>query len=54
MGCGCSGGTAAALKNVVKYSISDDPESKQYLTEREAINARTTRNLEGEVVPSAK
>lgn len=53
MGCGCGGGgTAAAMKGVQKYVIEDDPESKEYLTELEAITAAKTRNLDGRVVPS--
>ena len=43
MGCGCSGGAKAALKGVQKYEISDDPESREFLTEREALSAKSTR-----------
>lgn len=53
MGCGCSGGTKAAMKGVQKYKITDDPEPtpKEYLTEREALSARSVRGLSGAVVP---
>ena len=51
MGCGCGGGTKAALKGVQKYEITDDPESRQFLTEREALSARSTLGLQGEVQP---
>lgn len=54
MGCGCGGGgAAAAMKNVQQYSITDDPEQRKYLTEREALTAKDTRNLSGDVVPVA-
>lgn len=51
MGCGCSGGTKAAMKGVQKYQISDDPESREFLTEREALSAKSTLGLQGEVQP---
>lgn len=52
MGCGCgSGGAKAAMKGVQKYTIEDDPNSVEYLTEREALTARSIQGLSGEVVP---
>lgn len=51
MGCGCSGGTQAALKGVQKYEIAGDPQSRAYLTEREALAAKTALELPGEVQP---
>ena len=53
MGCGCGGGAAATMKNVQQYSITGDPEQRKYLTEREALTARDTRGLTGDVVPVA-
>lgn len=47
MGCGCGG----AKRQVTKYAIEDDPQSKKYLTELEAKQARTSRGLTGNVVP---
>jgi hypothetical protein len=49
MGCGCGG--AKTVANVQKYTITGDPESKEYLTEHEALVAATTRGLTGKVVP---
>ena len=51
MGCGCSGGAAAAMKTVQQYEIQGDPENKTYITEREAITAKNVRQLPGTVVP---
>ena len=51
MGCGCSGGAKAALKGVQKYEITDDPQSREFLTEREALSAKSTLGLQGEVQP---
>lgn len=54
MGCGCGGGGAkAAMKSVQMYTIEGDPEAREYLTEREAMTASDTRNLDGAVVPVA-
>lgn len=54
MGCGCGGGGGqAAMAKVQKYTIQGDPEAKEYLTEREALTAADTRNLDGTVVPVA-
>jgi len=53
MGCGCGGGAKAAMKSVQRYSIQGDPEAREYLTEREALTAADTRNLDGKVVPVA-
>lgn len=53
MGCGCGGGAKAAMKSVQMYSIEGDPEAREYLTEREAMTAADTRNLDGKVVPVA-
>ncbi|MCA1844559.1 MAG: hypothetical protein LC792_15480 [Actinobacteria bacterium] len=54
MGCGCGTGSAAKTLNasVQTYSISDDPDNVPYLTERDAMDARTARNLSGEIVPT--
>jgi hypothetical protein len=49
MGCGCSGGTKAALKGVQKYKVEGT--NQEYLTEREAIAAKETLGLAGKVVP---
>lgn len=51
MGCGCGGGGAAKTK-VTKFEISDDPNTpkRQYLTEREAVAAKSNRQLSGQVV----
>lgn len=51
MGCGCSGGSKAALKGVQKYEIEGDKDHRQFLTEREAISAKSVLGLPGEVVP---
>lgn len=51
MGCGCGGGAKAALKGVQKYEIEGDPESREFLTEREALSAKSTLGLPGEVQP---
>lgn len=53
MGCGCGGGGVAARQKVTKYQISDDPQEpkRSYLTEREAIAAKSNRQLSGDVVP---
>lgn len=40
------------MKNVPKFTIEGDPERREYLTELEALTARASRNLEGQVVPS--
>lgn len=57
MGCGCGGGTKAAMKGVQKYTIQDpnqtqdDPNRAEYLTEREALAAKSVLGLTGDVVP---
>jgi hypothetical protein len=50
MACGCNGGKASN-QTVRAYQISDDPNTpkQSYLTERDAMNARTTRGLSGTV-----
>jgi hypothetical protein len=40
------------MKSVTKYAIEGDPESREYLTELEALTARAARNLDGQVVSS--
>lgn len=54
MGCGCGGGSAAKALNasVQTYSISDDTDKVPYLTERDAMDARTARGLSGEIKPN--
>jgi hypothetical protein len=53
MGCGCGSGTKAAVNAAVQtYQIKDDPESVEYLTERDALDNRAARGLTGEVVPT--
>lgn len=49
MGCGCSGGAKAALKGVQKYKVEGT--DTEYLTEREALAAKETLGLSGDVVP---
>jgi hypothetical protein len=51
MGCGCGGGTKAAMKGVQKYTIEGDPNGTEYLTEREALAAKSVQGLTGDVVP---
>lgn len=52
MACGCNkGAAAAAAASVQTYEITGDPQAKKYLTERDALNAKVTRQLEGAVVP---
>jgi hypothetical protein len=49
----CGRGGSTARQAVTKYEISDDPltPKRQYDTEREALAARSNRQLSGEVVP---
>lgn len=55
MGCGCgSGGVKAAMAKVQTYEIENDPEGIRYLTERDAIDQKAARGLDGDVVPSTK
>jgi hypothetical protein len=39
------------MKGVQKYEIEGDPAGAQYITEREAMAAKTTRGLPGKVQP---
>lgn len=54
MGCGCGSSAKAALKAVQTYEIAEDPQQIKYLTERDAIDQKAARGLDGEVVPTAK
>jgi hypothetical protein len=47
MACNCG----KNKQGVVKYTIQGDPEGRRYLTEKEAKDARTARDLAGAVVP---
>lgn len=51
MGCGCGKSAAAAKANVVTYEIEGDPNKSRYLTERQALDAKVSRQLEGAVRP---
>lgn len=51
MGCGCGSSAKTAMKGVQKYTITDDPNSTEYLTEREALAAKSVQGLTGDVVP---
>ncbi len=52
MGCGCGGGAKAVAKSVQTYEIEGDPNQVKYLTERDAIDQKEKRGLDGEVVPT--
>ena len=54
MGCGCGSSAKAALKTVQTYEIQGDPEGIKYLTELDAIRQKEARELDGDVVPTAK
>lgn len=53
IGCGCGAKAATALASVQTYEIEGDPQGIKYLTERDAINEKESRGLDGAVVPSA-
>jgi hypothetical protein len=40
------------MKTVQTYEVTGDPELIKYLTERDAINAKAERGLDGEVQPT--
>lgn len=52
MGCGCGSSAKAARAAVQTYEIEGDPQQIKYLTERDAINEKAARELDGAVVPS--
>lgn len=52
MGCGCGGSKKAAMATVQTYEIEGDPNEVKYLTERDAIDQKAIRGLEGDVVPT--
>jgi hypothetical protein len=52
LGCGCGGSAKAAKASVQTYEITGDPQGLKYLTERDAIDAKASRGLAGDVVAS--
>jgi hypothetical protein len=54
MGCGCGSNAKTALAGVQTYEIEGDQDRIKYLTELDAIRQKAERNLDGDVVPTAK